>query len=114
MTGHFVKYGDGGVDLEPLADCYKTQVYGIAETLSIDREVIVRPPSPDTWSNYVSDMDFYWRMPYEILDELLYAEEKKYPLDRIQKSTGLSHEQILPALKHIHAMKNNAKFLSQR
>jgi NAD+ synthase len=112
LTGHFVKYGDGGVDLEPLADCYKTQVYGVAKTLGIDQEVIARQPSPDTWSNYISDMDFYWRMPYEILDGLLFAEEKKYSLDRIQKSMGLSHEDILTAMKHIQTMKNNAKYLS--
>ncbi|MDD1673292.1 MAG: NAD(+) synthase [Methanomicrobiales archaeon] len=112
VTGHFVKYGDGGVDLEPLADLYKTQVYGIAKRLGIDQGIISRPPSPDTWSNYVSDMDFYWRMPYEILDELLYAEEKGYSLPLIEKSTGLSQPQIHRAVDHITHMKRTAKYLA--
>jgi NAD+ synthase len=112
VTGHFVKYGDGGVDLEPLADCYKTQVYGMAEILGIDPAVIGRPPSPDTWSNYVSDMDFYWRMPYQILDELLYAEEKHLSPDRVAESTGMSSDQIRQAMKHINGMKAIARYLS--
>ena len=33
LTGFFVKYGDGGVDLEPIANCYKLQVYKLAELL---------------------------------------------------------------------------------
>ena len=37
LLGFFVKYGDGGVDLEPIANCYKTQVYRLAELLGIDR-----------------------------------------------------------------------------
>ncbi len=112
ITGHFVKYGDGGVDLEPLADLYKTQVYGIGDMLGIDAEVLSRAPSPDTWSNYVSDMDFYWRMPYQVLDELLYAEEKGYSQEMLQQSTGLSENQIIHAREHIQHMKTTAKYLA--
>ena len=36
LLGFFVKYGDGGVDLEPIANCYKMQVYRLAELLGID------------------------------------------------------------------------------
>ncbi len=113
VTGHFVKYGDGGVDLEPLADLYKTQVYEIGRRLGIDPEVLSRPPSPDTWSNYVSDTDFYWRMPYTILDELLYAEEKGYTPEQIQECTGLTPVQILKATEHIQHMKTSANYLSR-
>ncbi len=112
VTGHFVKYGDGGVDLEPIADLYKTQVYGIAPRLSIDPRIISRPPSPDTWSSYISDTDFYWRMPYEVLDQLLYAEEKGYSLPQVGASTGLSPDQIQKAYTYIHHMSHKALYLS--
>ena len=40
VLGQFVKFGDGGVDIEPLADCYKTQVYALAKYLNVNEEII--------------------------------------------------------------------------
>ena len=50
LQGFFVKYGDGGVDIEPLAHLYKTQVYQLSRHLGVIQEIIDRPPSPDTFS----------------------------------------------------------------
>ena len=111
LTGYFVKFGDGGVDLEPIADMYKLQVYKLSEMLNIDKKIISRAPSPDTWSHFTSDEDFYLRMPYDILDQLLYAEEHHIPLEIVQKNTGLNTGQIESALKHIHTMKHASGML---
>jgi len=111
LTGYFVKYGDGGVDLEPLADCYKTQIFAIARKLGIDRDIIEKPPSADTWSHYISDQDFYLRMPYDVLDQILYAQEHNLPREEIESSTHLTSEQIARGEKHIERMKNAAKFI---
>jgi len=111
LTGYFVKFGDGGVDLEPIADVYKLQVYKLSEMLGIDTRIISRAPSPDTWSHFTSDEDFYLRMPYEILDQLLYAEEHHLPPEVVRKSTGLNTSQIDSALKHIHTMKHASLML---
>ena len=111
LTGYFVKFGDGGVDLEPIADMYKLQVYKLAELLNIDKTIISRAPSPDTWSHFTSDEDFYLRMPYEILDQLLYAEEHDLPLEVVKKNTGLDSGQIAWAQKHIHSMKHASRLL---
>jgi NAD+ synthase len=111
LIGFFVKYGDGGVDLEPIADCYKLQVYMLAELLNIDKRIIARSPSPDTWSHFTSDEEISLRIPYEILDQLLYAEENQIPLEMIQKSTHLDKLQIEWAQKHIFSLKNAAKAL---
>jgi NAD+ synthase len=111
LTGYFVKFGDGGVDLEPIADLYKLQVYKLSELLKIDKKIISRPPSPDTWSHFTSDEDFYLRMPYDILDQLLYAEEHNLPREIVLKSTGLNSNQIESALKHIHTMKHASLML---
>jgi NAD+ synthase len=111
LIGFFVKYGDGGVDLEPIADCYKLQVYKLAELLNIDKRIITRAPSPDTWSHFTSDEEISLRIPYEILDQLLYAEENQIPLEMLQKSTNLDKLQIEWAQKHISSLKNAAKVL---
>jgi len=111
LTGFFVKYGDGGVDLEPIANCYKLQVYKLAELLSIDKRIISRAPSPDTWSHFTSDEEVSLRIPYDILDQLLYAEENHLPKEIIQQSTNLDMQQIEWANKHILSLKNAARIL---
>jgi len=111
LTGFFVKYGDGGVDLEPIANCYKLQVYKLAELLHIDTRIITRAPSPDTWSHFTSDEEVSLRIPYDILDQLLYAEEKHLPIEIIQKNTNLDTTQIEWANKHILSLKNAARVL---
>ena len=92
--GFYVKYGDGGVDIEPLAHLYKTQVYQLAEYLEVPEEIVKRTPSPDTFPSEVSDQEFYFCLPYDTLDLLLYAWEKKVPRSRISGVLQLSEEQI--------------------
>jgi len=111
LCGYFVKFGDGGVDIEPIANMYKLQVYKLSEMLKIDKKIISRAPSPDTWSHFTSDEDFYLRMPYDTLDQLLYAEEHNIPPEIVQKCTGLTPGQMNTALKHIHSMKNASRML---
>ncbi|MCQ1535226.1 NAD(+) synthase [Methanosarcina sp. KYL-1] len=111
VLGQFVKYGDGGVDIEPLADCYKTQVYALAKYLNVNEAIIQRPPSADTWSHYTSDQDFYWRMPIHIMDQLLYAWEHELPVEVIEKNTELSRETILKAQRHIDRIKDTTEYV---
>ncbi|WP_292379808.1 NAD(+) synthase [Methanosarcina sp. UBA289] len=109
--GQFVKYGDGGADLEPLADCYKIQVYSLGKLLNVNEEIIKRPPSADTWSNYTTDEEFYWRMPIQILDQLLYAQEHQLPLQIIEKNTGMSREKIEKTQRHINRIRDATEYV---
>jgi NAD+ synthase len=94
LQGFFVKYGDGGVDIEPLAHLYKTQAFQLSRHLGVVEEIINRPPSPDTYSLPVSDKEFYFRMDYELLDLLLYAYENEVPMKQITSMLGLKEEQV--------------------
>jgi NAD+ synthase len=76
IQGFFVKFGDGGVDIEPIANLYKKQVYDLGRYLGVPEEILSRAPSPDTYSYVVSDEDFYFCMPYDKLDYILYGVEK--------------------------------------
>lgn len=111
QLGFYVKYGDGGVDLEPLADCYKAQVYGLAELLGIDPRIVARPPSPDTWSHFSSDEEVALRMPYDILDQLLFAEENRLSPEMVRAGTGLDPAEIEWGKRHILSLKNAARTL---
>lgn len=94
IQGFFVKFGDGGVDIEPIAHLYKTQVYQLARHLGVIQEIIDRPPSPDTYSLPVTDKEFYFCIDYELLDLLLYAYENQVPKEEIAKTLNLEEEQI--------------------
>lgn len=56
-VGFYTKYGDGGVDLSPIADLLKTEVYEIAEFLGINDEVIKAPPTDGLWGDNRTDED---------------------------------------------------------
>ena len=99
QQGYFVKYGDGGVDIEPLVNIFKTQVYQLANSLEIPREIIQRKASPDTWSFDVSDEEFFFSLPYEIIDLMIYAKEKSISLDEISVSINLKEDQVKRILK---------------
>ena len=94
VQGFYVKFGDGGVDIEPIAHLYKTQIYQMARYLGVIEEIINRAPSPDTYSLPVSDKEFYFCLDYELLDLLLYAYLNKIPAEHVMESLRLSKEQV--------------------
>ena len=56
-VGFFTKYGDGGVDISPIADLMKSEVYQIAKKLKINKEIIKAPPTDGLWDDGRTDED---------------------------------------------------------
>ena len=54
-VGFFTKYGDGGVDISPIGDCLKTEVWDIARELGIEQEIIDAPPTDGLWDDGRTD-----------------------------------------------------------
>lgn len=54
-VGFFTKYGDGGVDISPIGDCLKTQVWDMARELGIEQEIIDAPPTDGLWDDGRTD-----------------------------------------------------------
>lgn len=54
-VGFFTKYGDGGVDLSPIADLTKTEVYALGEELDIIEEIMTAPPTDGLWNDDRTD-----------------------------------------------------------
>lgn len=69
--GYFTKYGDGGVDVEPLGDLYKSQVRELACELAIPQPIIDRPPSAGLWPGQTDEDEM--GLTYEQLDRTLQA-----------------------------------------
>ena len=109
LQGYFVKYGDGGVDIEPIAHLFKAQVYRVATHLGVTREIIDRAPSPDTFSLVTTDEEFFFRIPYEKLDLLLYAWESNVPAAEAGAAMGLSEDQVKRAFRDFGAKFNASR-----
>jgi NAD+ synthase len=54
-VGFYTKYGDGGVDISPIADCNKTEVWEIGKSLNILREIIEAAPTDGLWEDGRTD-----------------------------------------------------------
>jgi len=93
LIGYFTKYGDGGCDIEPIGDIYKTQLRLLAKDWGIPEDIISKPPRAGLWPNQ-SDEDEIG-LSYEKLDSLLYMIiDKNMDNDEIIKNIDLSIEEI--------------------
>lgn len=75
LTGYYTKYGDGGVDLDPIADLYKTEVRLLSQYISLPKPILEKKPSAGFWKGQSDEEDLGIR--YDRLDELLCALEKE-------------------------------------
>ena len=69
-VGFYTKYGDGGVDISPIADCTKTQVWELGKYLGISKEIIDAEPTDGLWKDGRSDKD-QLGMTYEELEKVM-------------------------------------------
>ena len=105
MTGYFTKYGDGGADILPIGDLYKTEVRALAKQLKIPQEIIDRPPTAGLWDGQTDESEM--GITYELLDKTLFAiahkkSLSKFPANKIKLVKDMisnsSHKRQLPPI----------------
>ena len=69
-VGFYTKYGDGGVDISPIADCNKTEVWELGKELKILKEIINAPPTDGLWDDGRTD-EGQLGLKYEELEEAM-------------------------------------------
>jgi NAD+ synthase len=94
--GYFTKYGDGGVDVEPLGDLYKTEVYELAKYLEIPKRIIGKKPSAGLWENQTDEEEL--GLTYKQIDMVLKGELNKGEVyEKVQKLRRNSeHKRNMP------------------
>ncbi|MGD2034128.1 MAG: NAD(+) synthase [Bacteroidales bacterium] len=109
--GFFVKYGDGGADIMPIGDYYKTQVYQMAEYLGVPQEIIDRTPTTDTYSAEQTQEEFFYQFPFSIMDLLWYGYENNYDPKEVGEVMGFSKEEILGIFENFKRKQETTEYL---
>jgi NAD+ synthase len=92
--GFFVKYGDSGADVMPIAHLYKTQVYQLADYLGIPEEIIKRTPTTDTYPAAQTQEEFFYQLPFQEMDLVWFGFENNYDAAEVGASLGKTKEEI--------------------
>jgi len=111
--GFFVKGGDGLADVKPIAHLYKTQVYQLAEALGIPDVIRSRPPTTDTYSLPQSQEEFYFSVPYQVLDLCLYALNSGVPAAAVAEAAGLGEEDVERVFRDVEAKRRATSYLHE-
>jgi NAD+ synthase len=84
-VGFYTKYGDGGIDIAPIADLYKTEVWRLGEHLGVDERIISAPPTDGLWDDGRTDEDqigtsyamLEWVMEKGLKEDPMFLNEKQ-------------------------------------
>ncbi len=96
--GYITKYGDGGVDIEPLGNLYKTEVKEVAKVLGLPKKIIEKTPSAELWEGQTDENEL--GMNYEELDAVLKGKITQGKIyEKVQKMRKIStHKKNMPPL----------------
>lgn len=109
--GFFVKWGDGGYDVAPIRHLYKTQVFQLAEYLGVPAEIREATPTTDTYSAPTSQEEFFFRVPFDVMDLLWYALEHDVPASETAQVMGLTEEQVQRVFADLHRKRQTTEYL---
>ncbi len=109
--GFFVKYGDAGVDIKAIGHLYKTQVYQLAEYLDIPKSIRERPPTSDTYSAACTQQEFFFRLPFDLMDLLWYAQEHNIPPAEVAQVMDLKEVQVQRAYEDFFRKSRTTDYL---
>ena len=98
-VGFYTKYGDGGVDISPIADLYKTEVWQLGKELKILQEIIDAPPTDGLWDDGRTD-EGQLGLSYKELEEAMENENSKNREKYIQiRNANLHKMDPIPVCK---------------
>jgi NAD+ synthase len=109
--GFFVKYGDGGADVMPIGNLYKTQVYQIARHLGVPEEIIQRTPTTDTYSAEQTQEEFFYQLPFETMDLLWFGWENGYSAKEVAQALDFQEDLVVKNFKNFERKQKTTEYL---
>jgi NAD+ synthase len=111
LLGFFVKHGDSGIDISPIGHLFKTQVYQLARHLDVPAEIQQRTPTSDTYPGGSSQEEFFFRLPFDILDTIWLGHDQGVDHATIAASLDLSVEQVARVVADIVRKQRTTSYL---
>ena len=96
--GYFTKYGDGGVDFEPIGDLFKSEVKKIAKILEIPEKIINKAPSAGLWEGQTDEDEI--GISYDELDEIIYRIDNNLNLNDFNKEKIIKIKEMMNNAQH--------------
>ncbi|MFX1502188.1 MAG: NAD+ synthase [Promethearchaeota archaeon] len=96
--GYFTKYGDSGVDFEPLGGLYKCEVIEIAKILNIPEKIIKKPPSAGLWEGQTDEGEI--GLTYGVLDEIIFRIDNNLDLTNLNIEDVMKVKQMMKSAYH--------------
>jgi NAD+ synthase len=109
--GFFVKYGDGGADVMPIGNLYKTQVYQLAEYLGVPEGIIERTPTTDTYSAEQTQEEFFYQLPFDLMDRFFYGFDNGYDPDEVAEVMNETPERVEALFLNFERKRNTTEYL---
>jgi NAD+ synthase len=109
--GFFVKYGDGGADVMPIGNLYKTQVYQLANYLGVPKGIIERTPTTDTYSAEQTQEEFFYQLPFGLMDRYWFGFENGYSAEEVAEVMGESKEHVKALFSNFERKKKTTEYL---
>jgi len=109
--GFFVKFGDGGADAMPIGNLYKTQVYQLAEHLGIPEAIIKRTPTTDTYSAEQTQEEFFYQLPFDLMDRYWYGFENGYPAREVAEVMGETEGRVAALFRNFERKRKTTEYL---
>jgi NAD+ synthase len=109
--GFFVKYGDGGADVMPIGNLYKTQVYQLAHYLGIPKGILDRTPTTDTYSAEQTQEEFFFQLPYGQMDRYWYGFENGYSPEEVAEVMGETKDKVIDLFSNFERKKRTTEYL---
>ena len=98
---------------EPVVHLYKSQIYQIAENLELPEEIINQDASPDVWSFTTNDEEFFYAVPYSVVDLILFSRENGLSTAEILKHSKLSSEKIEKLIQFQNQKENKSRHMRE-
>jgi NAD+ synthase len=109
--GFFVKYGDGAADVMPICNLYKTQVYQLADYLGIPKEIVERTPTTDTYSAEQTQEEFFYQLPFDLMDLYWYGFENGYPAKEVAEVMGETTDRVEALFRNFDRKRKTTEYL---
>jgi NAD+ synthase len=109
--GFFVKHGDGAADVMPIGNLYKTQVYQLADYLGVPQQIIDRTPTTDTYSAEQTQEEFFYQLPFKLMDIYWYGFENGYPPEEVANVMEETEERVKALFLNFERKRKTTEYL---